>query len=381
MIARQLAGQHMVLGILAHVRNARSGRMPEDLYFRELSAAGAKRRLRIVILSPEAVIAQRLAGESVHGYTLSGKGEWIPCSVQMPSVVYDRRFSRNALERETGLRAMERLRREGVLLLGGAMPGKREVYRRLLQSKACARYIPVTKVLHHMEQLEGLLEEYPGGLFLKPSHGMQGRGVLTLRKGSGSYEVSGRTRSNKAYVKQFHDIELLSRHISAATCGRTYLVQPFLRLMTPDGEPFDMRFLVQKDAKGRWHVTGAAARTGCEGSVTSNLHGGGTAKPLDTLLAAIYDSQAAEQIVAEISCLALRIAEILDRSFGRFAELGLDFGVEPDGSIWFIEANSKPGRMAFRSLQGKEARIAVHRPVEYAYSLICRTSTHNLQEV
>jgi len=68
--------------------------------------------------------------------------------------------------------------------------------------------------------------------------------------------------------------------------------------------------------------------------------------------------------------LALAAAEAAESSFGRFAELGLDFGVEPDGRLWLLEMNSRPGREAFAGFAGGTARTAVERPLLYA-RLLC----------
>ena len=55
-------------------------------------------------------------------------------------------------------------------------------------------------------------------------------------------------------------------------------MQPYLDL-SHHGHPFDIRALVQ-NKHGRWTLTGCMVREGAEGSLTSNLHGGGKAYPL-----------------------------------------------------------------------------------------------------
>lgn len=59
--------------------------------------------------------------------------------------------------------------------------------------------------------------------------------------------------------------------------SRRYIIQPFLHLTNSKGQPFDVRVLMQKNGLGRWTLTGMAVRLGNQGSLTSNLHGGGTA--------------------------------------------------------------------------------------------------------
>ncbi|WP_036724954.1 YheC/YheD family protein, partial [Paenibacillus forsythiae] len=112
------------------------------------------------------------------------------------------------------------------------------------------------------------------------------------------------------------------------------------------GQPFDVRVLMQKDGNGRWTLGGMAVRLGPRGSLTSNLHGGGTAVHPASFLRKQYGGAAAN-ILAELALASAFLPPLLEAGFGRLGELGLDFGIDPGGRIWLLEANSKPGRSAF----------------------------------
>ena len=48
-------------------------------------------------------------------------------------------------------------------------------------------------------------------------------------------------------------------------------------------------------------------------------------------------------------------------------EIGLDFIIDAEGQVWFLEANSKPGRKAFSQMElNKEERLTIMRPMLYA---------------
>ncbi|WP_277714094.1 YheC/YheD family protein [Paenibacillus mucilaginosus] len=72
------------------------------------------------------------------------------------------------------------------------------------------------------------------------------------------------------------------------------------------------------------------------------------------------------------SCrLAAELPEALEAGYGRFAELGIDFGVDRDGRLWLLEVNSKPGRSVFTLLgDARAAEAALLRPLQYAASLL-----------
>ncbi|MNN57292.1 Endospore coat-associated protein YheD [compost metagenome] len=73
--------------------------------------------------------------------------------------------------------------------------------------------------------------------------------------------------------------------------------------------------------------------------------------------------------------LSKRIPAALEACNGRMAELGLDLGVDRDGRVWIIEANTKPGRSIFRKLGQEKLLLQAERnPIAYACYILSRTS-------
>ncbi|MCK9911909.1 YheC/YheD family protein, partial [Microbacteriaceae bacterium K1510] len=84
---------------------------------------------------------------------------------------------------------------------------------------------------------------------------------------------------------------------------RRFIVQPYLALHTPEGAPYDVRVLVQKNGLGEWQTTGKAVRVGEKDGITSNLHGGGKAVPLSSFLAQFFQPEQQTMIEQEIDTL------------------------------------------------------------------------------
>nr|WP_231638566.1 YheC/YheD family protein [Paenibacillus sp. JCM 10914] len=107
--------------------------------------------------------------------------------------------------------------------------------------------------------------------------------------------------------------------------------------------------------------------------MTSNLHGGGTAYPAQPYLSAQYGEETAMKIIKTVYDVSALLPSLLEESFGRLGELGIDFGVDPTGRVWLLEVNSKPGRQAF-ALAGdtRAARLAIEHPIRYARYLLLR---------
>lgn len=160
--------------------------------------------------------------------------------------------------------------------------------------------------------------------------------------------------------------------LSALLAGtrRRYVVQQGLDLAYLQGSPYDVRSIVQKNGQGEWQVTGKAARIGRRYSITSNLHTGGFARTVPTILQAYFPDRA-EEIEQQIDHLAIRIAQVMEQKAGPLCDLGLDMGVDRQGNVWILEVNSKPGRKVFRHTGDRLARrLSVETPMAYARYLI-----------
>ena len=350
-------------------REPAGGRMPEDRLCRMLAAAGSGMGARVIVFAPEGVRKERGAG-LVRGWTLE-EGGWTPLLAPVPPVFFDRRFPRTPAEQAAGARAVRILLRHGAAPLGRALPGKAQVHAALRRCAPLRPLLPPTAVFAP-RRLADLLAAHPAGLFLKPAAGMQGRGTAALRPepGGGIVRITGRTMRNRPFELRV-PAERLAEAAASLARGRPYLVQPLLCLKTAADEPFDLRLFVQKDGAGVWALTGAAVRIGRPGAAASNLHGGGTARPALPFLAAMLGDRAAARLFGRAKRAALLAAREAERAFGRLAEIGADFGIEPGGRLWLLELNAKPGRAIFAEI-GDDAgeRLAAERTISYGLRLM-----------
>lgn len=361
-----------VLGVLvASISGGRTLRLPEAPFLLALCSCGAALGLTVYVFSPNQwdPSAGRLTG-----FRPEEGGSWREEPVPLPDAVYDRCLYGSSAELAACTETLARMRRvKPFALLGRQLPGKLRVHELLADCGELAPLLPETRRCEGPQSIREALEQFGGSVFLKPDAGMQGKGVLRLSPGSeeGSWLAAGRTGGNRPFSIVISGLEAcVSR--AARFAGRSvYLLQPALALYDPDGRPFDVRALVQKNSRGRWSLTGCSVRKGLSGSVTSNLHGGGEPAEASEALAAMYGAARARTLLERIGSASLLAAQTLEARCGRLAELGLDFGIEPDGRLWLLEANSKPGRACFsRHRDAAVSLQAVQRPLQYA-RLLC----------
>ncbi|SDC08226.1 YheC/D like ATP-grasp [Paenibacillus sp. UNCCL117] len=342
-------------------------------FYRRLCLLGRKLGLRVFVFTPEGADwkQSRIAGF----YYDAGTHSWVSGSFALPPLVYDRCFCTTRRQyADYRLAIAELHRRPGIRLLGCGLKGKWEVHRLLAADSRIARYLPETEPLRSMRTAAEWLKQY-GEAVLKPAGGSQGRGVLHVRReAQGSFPrftVRGRDACNNVISRSFPNAGELFGWLRRLIGRRRYLVQRYLQLHTGDGDAFDVRALVQKAAGGSWRLTGFGVRLGQNGSLTSNLHGGGRVAAAEPWLAREFGRERADALLEELSRLCEIVPEALEAGHGRLAELGLDFGIDRGGHIWLLEANSKPGRSIFTHLHDERAQLAAaSSPLRYADYLL-----------
>ncbi|SES92890.1 YheC/YheD family protein [Paenibacillus sp. NFR01] len=350
------------LGVLTDRRSAQPP-VAEPEFCRELCAAAPHYGLKVIVFPPDGVQPD---GRMVAGYAWQ-EGRWETVLAPAPDVLLNRCLRSGPGSGKTA--ALAAL--SGALPWSRGLPDKWGVYRLLSREPEAARLLPPTRRYSGPASLKAMLAGRGDGVFLKPADGSQGRGTLHIASAGGSgMRVRGRTGTNHSFEQRFDRAEDALRWVHAFAGTRRYIIQPYLHLTGRDGQPYDIRALVQKNGRGVWSLTGMAVRLGSSGSITSNLHGGGTAvSPLPFLLREFGGR--GPELLSSIAADALMLPPLLEAACGRLGELGLDFGIDRSGSICLLEANSKPGRSAFRLTGDREAsRLAVHNPLRYARYLL-----------
>jgi hypothetical protein len=336
---------------------------------------GAQSGLRLFAFAPWTWDEQ---SDSVKGWSWSKqKQKWESSVEKLPAVVYDRSWPETQEEKQRYRVSLLRIHAVRKLtFLNGRLPSKGKVYEILSRDRALRSLLPPTALYKGIDSLSSWLHKHRCSIFLKPIAGSQGKRVISVRRlDNGHVNLTGRHDDNRPFaLKCENDVEAL-RRVARWIGRRTYIMQPMLDLRGPTDEPFDVRALMQKNMNGLWTITGIAARKGAPGSVTSNLHGGGIAVPPLEVLAPLFGEHRGNEILQELRKASFLIVTRLEESWGRFAEIGLDFGIDRSGRLWFLEANSKPGRAAMGSVGEDAAHKAAEQPLSYARSILLRLAT------
>jgi glutathione synthase/RimK-type ligase-like ATP-grasp enzyme len=224
--------------------------------------------------------------------------------------------------------------------------GKMRKHIVMLQRPVLRPYIPETYWFTPSRTLR-MLRRYPS-IFIKPNHGSGGTGIILVKRMRNKYEV--RCSGNRKVVGS----ESLYKTIqSYRKPSERYLVQRGIRLAKYNGSIFDVRVYMQKP-KSKWIVSGMVARVAAPNQFVTNYQKGGHGEPLHKVFSTLFanNRRKVNACLNRMTKLSLIIAETINRRYS-IRELGIDIGIEKDGHIWIIEANSKPGHKLFAQHSNK----------------------------
>ncbi|MBO2533699.1 MAG: hypothetical protein CW342_12640 [Thermoactinomycetaceae bacterium] len=340
-------------------------------FFKRLALEGRRLGIGLLIFSPKQVDWNR---RRVKGWTYSPEeNRWVAGEHPLPSLVYDRCFYTHSSQYREYKPFVMRLDQDPhVQLLGRGLVGKWDTHKILSRNASLRPHLPDTQRWEGPEKALSFLRHHRN-IVIKPNGGSHGRGVAAIKQTESGYLVHGRTRENRCFHLSFSDEAALKRWLIRFVGTTRYVMQPYLRLNTPDGRPYDLRMLIQKNERGEWVTTGMAIRTGKPHTLTSNLHGGGRAERAVPFLLRHFRRDQVEGILKKIRWLAAVVPPHIERHHGRLLELGLDVGIDTDGRVWLLEVNSKPGRSVFILTGQKDVyRRATLLPIRVAHAIFNR---------
>lgn len=242
---------------------------------------------------------------------------------------------------------------------------RRHIVSKWLKTKAILRdpkmrgLVPDTRMLS-ADSLRAMLNTY-GMVYIKPSYGTFGKGVMRVeRTGSGYAYQTGVTK------RSFGSINALYRSIMQHKMKRTYLVQRGIHLLKYRGRRFDIRVMVQRNARWRWETTGIIGRVAAPGKVVTNYHNGGKPTDIRTLLAPLVPGDTRHRIESRLANVGYDAAKALACVYPNLDMVGADIGLDTSFRPWIIELNTAPDPYLFRHLADK----STHRKVlRYARAL------------
>lgn len=289
--------------------------------------------------------------------------EYLP----FPQILYDMAtFPFGKKKRVQAKQAIKTLRKDHKVQLINSMRyfGKWETYEALSFFTEINKNVPETSLLSPLALIH-FLDTFDF-IFVKSNYGSFGKEVLRVERKGESYLC--RTGGAKVKEWKFKNTTDLYQFL-VKQLGTNAIVQKGISLAKLNDRIFDMRVLCQKNNVGQWGITALNFRIAPPGGVVTNYSAGA-----EEILVVPGDKMPYESLSWEnVSSFSKKVVLTLEASFGLLGEIGLDVGVDIQGNLWLIEANSKPNTRGYRQLTTEDVCSQVYgHPLDYALFLVRR---------
>ncbi len=332
--------------------------------FADLIRTGRNMGVTVFVLTPKSLLSD---DSTIPGYLLdhrSGAIRWLPAKLPIPDVVYNRIPNRKSEQKREVQAAIHKLRNHfKVHFFNPGFFDKWTIYQHLLSSEELKSFVPETARFDSPRVLKRMLAKYPF-LYLKPVDGKAGIGIMRVSAQHQKYEVIHQSmRQKKKYLSSTSDS--LCSTIQKLCQKRSYVLQQGIPLATYRDRPFDVRMLLQKDGNGRWGLTGAGIRVAGETAISTHVPMGGRIENIHTVFNEVFGEKQKE-VYRRAEEVGLSIARFIEsKQPSKLGEMSIDLGVEPNGRMWFFEANAKP--MKFDEPEIRERSL--RRLIQYSLYL------------
>ncbi|SEG59473.1 YheC/YheD family protein [Paenibacillus sp. UNC499MF] len=217
----------------------------------------------------------------------------------------------------------------------------------LLEDSYFRKYVPRT-LRFNQKNLSAMLEDY-SIVFFKPTIGSGGENIIRIRKTAKGY-LSQMKAAKTSYASKTH----LYRDLNRFAGSKSYLLQKGIRLAKSNGNPFDIRVMVQKTRQGEWVSTALFTKIGKSGKVATNYNQGGTVRTFsNTMNGTDFSPAFTQQLESKLKRLGVAVGKNFDRHHKGFQELGLDVALDPKGKVWILEVNTRPQIYPLKAFKNK----------------------------
>ena len=244
---------------------------------------------------------------------------------------------------------------------------KLDVHNKLIRYKELSKYLPETIPYKNANDLISMFDKYPI-LYIKDRVGNRGLGVTRARKyPNGNFELS--YFEKEFYKYGFDSFDELVEKLNELYKNKKAIIQCSIDVLIIDNGNVDMRATVQRDGSGDLGITACPVRVGNPGVPITTTRSGSKVFPFEDFFRKFYNYSGDEinTLTAMVNEFLLTTYKYIEDLYGTFGEIGIDFAIDNNRNIWFIECNAKPGKdTVYLSYDEATVKKAFLNPLEYS---------------
>jgi len=309
-----------------------------------------------------------LRARKLKGYVYSpSKKKWVLGERPFPDVVYNR-IPYRKFEQLPEVQEVIRdcLSHPTIRFFNPSFFSKWSLFEWLNESRLTRKHIPETVRLTGQSEFARMVRKHRN-VYLKPVKGKAGKGIMKVQQLApkrkptdvGGYRLTCQSADGVESMI-FDTLSAMYDVVKRYMDGKEYIAQQGITLAVAGGRPFDLRALVQKNARGEWRVSGIGARVAGASSITTHVPRGGSIGDPAKLLSTVFGPTSGRSILQQAREIALVLASQIEKGSGHtLGEMSMDLGVDTTGKLWFFEANSKPMKFDEPHIRKKSLRRLV----------------------
>lgn len=318
----------------------------------------------------------KLKEQKITGYYWhKAKHRWLRRDFSFPDVLYvrcgiDERYSQTFTE------LCNIIKNNGELITHYRFD-KWRLYTVMRKNSVMKNYLPMTRTVKQPNDIKKILQRYKV-VYLKSHIGRMGKNVLRVEARSvGGYQYSF-YRSEQLTVRTVSDFQALMNVVNQFFHGKKFLIQQGIELLKFNNRLIDMRAELQHSRDGSLEIVGISVRYGQPHSPITT-HGDALTFNDFFIKKMGYSKEQLEAFRSVVQKFLISVYEYIDNNYGKYAEIGIDFAIDKNKKIWFIEANSRSTHASLNKAYGKAALYTYNKNIlEYARYLSNRSKREKL---
>lgn len=174
---------------------------------------------------------------------------------------------------------------------------------------------------------------------LKPVRGSQGRNIYFINSDNNGVSVN--------FEGKTIEIENLDDFYNNVIKGKNFIIQKYIKSITINGAPFDIRVHIQRNGSNNWVNTKTYVRVGTGSEMTANIATGGGIADAISFIKNRYKENA-QKVLKNLNQITSELPKIFQKFYEKDIDaLGIDLGADEHGNLWIFEINSFPGTKFF----------------------------------
>ncbi|WP_353893806.1 YheC/YheD family protein [Proteinivorax hydrogeniformans] len=299
-----------------------------------------------------------MENHKIIGMSLSNeKGKWEEKHIPFPDVLY-MRGGVGAKNKGKFGKFIEYLKKENCILLNYPNFNKLDTFNKLNSEPTTKRYLPDTIHYTGPKDLEKMLALYDT-VYLKAHVGRKGKNVLKVKKTSlfgyqlSYYRYNSKKKRGLLVSRNYENIKALVQPLYRFFKDKPFIIQAGIDLIEFNDRKVDMRAEIQRNKYGEVELFAISARLGSpRAPITTHSN----AHEFETFLhkQLNFSQGRVEKLKKNVENFLRNVHKVVEKHYGTYAELGIDFAIDKNDRIWFIECNSQSTKVSVEKAFSKE---------------------------